>query len=209
MPAPERAATIPSGLIAILRGITPSEAVPVGEALLRAGIQVLEVPLNSPDPLRSIALLAQALIGRARVGAGTVLSADAADAVADAGATLLLAPHFDARVVQRARARGLCTLPGVATPTEGFAALEAGADGLKLFPGEMLGPPVLKAWRAVFPKEVPLFSVGGVGTHNLAAFRAAGAAGAGIGSSLYSPGTPADEVERRARAMVQAWESTT
>jgi 2-dehydro-3-deoxyphosphogalactonate aldolase len=139
------------------------------------------------------------------VGAGTVLTPEDVDAVADAGARLVLAPNFDAAVVRRAKARGLWAMPGVATPSEGFAALAAGADGLKLFPGEMLGPPVLKAWRAVFPRHVPLYAVGGVGADNLATYRAAGAVGAGVGSSLYTPGLEPAEIERRARALLAAW----
>lgn len=196
----------PSGVVAILRGVTPAEVLDVAEALLRGGVRVIEVPLNSPEPLCSIGRLAQALGDRALVGAGTVLTAADADRVADAGARLVLAPNFDAAVVRQARARGLIAVPGVATPSEGFAALAAGADALKLFPAEMLGPAVLKAWRAVFPPGTAMWPVGGVGLHNLGAYKAAGAAGAGIGSSLYGPGVALDELERRARALVQAWD---
>jgi 2-dehydro-3-deoxyphosphogalactonate aldolase len=195
----------PQGVIAILRGVTPEELPGVADALLRAGIGVIEVPLNSPRPLQSIAQLAAAHGRQALVGAGTVLTPQDVDAVAEAGARLVLSPHFDPAVVQRARQRGLWAMPGVATPTEGFAALTAGANGLKLFPGEMLGPPVLKAWRAVFPRDVPLYAVGGVGADNLAAYRAAGAVGAGVGSSLYTPGLGPEEIERRARALIAAW----
>jgi 2-dehydro-3-deoxyphosphogalactonate aldolase len=194
------------GVVAILRGVTPAEVLDVAEALLRGGVRVIEVPLNSPDPLASLSRLAQALRGRAMVGAGTVLTAADADRVADAGAQLVLAPNLDAAVVRQAKARGLVAMPGVATPSEGFAALAAGADALKLFPAELLGPPVVKAWRAVFAPGTPMWPVGGVGLHNLAAFKAAGATGVGIGSSLYSPGVALDELERRARALVQAWE---
>jgi len=199
------ARTAPQGVIAILRGVTPEELPTVAGALLRAGIGVIEVPLNSPRPLDSIAQLAAAHGQRALVGAGTVLTPEEVDAVAEAGARLVLSPHFDPAVVRRARERGLWTMPGVATPSEGFAALAAGADGLKLFPGEMLGPPVLKAWRAVFPRHVPLYAVGGVGADNLAAYRAAGAVGAGVGSSLYTPGLDPDAIERRARTLLAAW----
>jgi len=195
-----------NGVIAILRGVTPAEVLDVAEALLRGGVRVIEVPLNSPAPLASIERLVQALHGRAVIGAGTVLTPADADRVADAGAQLVLAPNVDIAVVRQARARGLIAMPGVATPSEGFAALAAGADALKLFPAEMLGPTVLKAWRAVFPPGTAMWPVGGVGLHNLAAFKAAGAAGAGIGSSLYSPGVALDELERRARALVQAWD---
>jgi 2-dehydro-3-deoxyphosphogalactonate aldolase len=195
----------PRGVIAILRGVAPDEVLAVAQALLRAGIGVIEVPMNSPQPLQSIARLAAAHGAQALVGAGTVLTPEDVDAVADAGARLVLAPNFDAAVVRRAKARGLWAMPGVATPSEGFAALAAGADGLKLFPGEMLGPPVLKAWRAVFPSHVPLYAVGGVGADNLATYRAAGAVGAGVGSSLYTPGLEPAEIERRARALLAAW----
>lgn len=194
-----------TGVIAILRGVQPEEVLDVAAALVRGGVRVIEVPLNSPRPLDSIERLARQWGSQLLVGAGTVLSAADADRVADAGGRLVLAPNFDAEVVNRTKARGLLSMPGVATPSEGFAALAAGADALKLFPAEMLGPPVLKAWRAVFPPGTPMLPVGGVGLHNLAAFRAAGAAGAGIGSSLYAPGVATDEIERRAAALVQSW----
>jgi len=193
------------GIIAILRGVAPAEVLDVAAALVRGGVRVIEVPLNSPSPFDSIERLARAWGDQVLVGAGTVLSAADADRVADAGGRLVLAPNFDAAVVRQSKARGLLSVPGVATPSEGFAALAAGADALKLFPAEMLGPPVLKAWRAVFPPGTPMLPVGGVGTANLAAFKAAGAAGAGIGSSLYAPGVALDELERRATALVQAW----
>lgn len=194
------------GLVAILRGVRPDEVLAVADALLAGGIRVLEVPLNSPDPLRSIERLSRHRAGELRVGAGTVLGVADVDRVADAGGTLVLAPNFDVEVVRRTRQRGLWSVPGVATPSEGFAALAAGAQALKLFPAEMLGPPVLKAWRAVFPQGTPMWPVGGVGVHNLAAFRAAGAAGAGIGSALYAPGVALAELTRRARELRQAWE---
>jgi len=193
------------GVIAILRGITPAEVLDVGRALKDGGIRIIEVPLNSPSPRESIDRLVRAFGDELLIGAGTVLSTAEVDLVADAGGRLVLAPNFDAAVVRRAKARGLAVMPGVATPTEGFAALEAGADALKLFPAEMLGPPVMKAWRAVFPKTTPMFAVGGIGEHNLAAFKAAGASGVGTGSSLYAPGTPAAEVGPRARALVERW----
>jgi len=193
------------GVVAILRGVRPDEVLGVAEALIEGGIAVIEVPLNSPQPFDSIAQLARTFGAHVRIGAGTVLSAVDVDRAADAGATLVLAPNFDAAVVQRTVQRGLFSMPGVATPSEGFAALAAGALGLKLFPGEMLGPPVMKAWRAVFAPGTPMYAVGGVGEANIAAFKAAGATGVGVGSSLYAPGVAAGELTRRARLLVQCW----
>ena len=195
----------PRGVIAILRGVTTDEVLDVAQVLRQAGIGTIEVPLNSPDPLRSIRRLVDAFGRDALIGAGTVLTPGEVDAVADAGARLVLAPNFDAAVVRRAKALGLWAMPGVATPSEGFQALACGADGLKLFPGEMLGPPVHKAWRAVFPKSVPMYAVGGVGADNLRAFRAAGATGAGVGSSLYAPGVSLEDLARRAQVLCEAW----
>lgn len=193
-------------LVAILRGITPPEAVAVGLALVDAGIRVLEVPLNSPSPLDSIRLLADALQGRAVVGAGTVLRELDVDAVAAAGAQLVLSPNYKGSVVRCTKAHGLYSMPGVATASEGFDALEDGADALKLFPGDLLGPAVIKAWRAVFPSATPMFSVGGVNLENLPAFKAAGASGAGIGSALYAPGRSAAETASRAREFIARWQ---
>jgi 2-dehydro-3-deoxyphosphogalactonate aldolase len=199
------------GVIAILRGVQPHEAVAIARALVDGGIRVIEVPLNSPQPFDSIARLARqsASLGDVRIGAGTVLAADDVDRAADAGASLMLAPNLDAAVVQRAVRRSLFAMPGVATPSEGFAALAAGAHGLKLFPGEMLGPPVMKAWRAVFAPGTAFYAVGGVGEHNVAAYRAAGARGVGVGSALYAPGVALDELTQRARALVRCWQADT
>lgn len=191
-------------LVAILRGITPAEAVPVGQALVDAGWALIEVPLNSPQPLDSIAALAQAF-PRALVGAGTVLDADQVRAVAAAGGQLIVAPNIDVEVIFEDQRLGLVCLPGVATPTEAFAALAAGAQGLKLFPAEQFSPPVLKAWRAVLPPGTAVLPVGGITPDNLASWRTAGAAGAGIGSALYKPGMAVADVAAQARRFAQAW----
>lgn len=192
-------------LIAILRGITPAEAVPVAEALIAAGIEAIEVPLNSPRPLDSIAALVASCGGRALIGAGTVLTPDEAAAVAATGARLIVAPDSNPAVIAAARAAGCTALPGVFTATEAFAAIRAGASGLKLFPAAQLGPAGLKALKAVLPAAVPVFAVGGVGPADFAAWRAAGAAGFGLGTALYAPGLAPAEAGARAAAAVAAW----
>jgi 2-dehydro-3-deoxyphosphogalactonate aldolase len=191
-------------LIAILRGMRPEEAPSVLETLVAAGLRILEVPLNSPRPLESLADLVRRAPPGVLIGAGTVLTeAEVAD-VAATGAKLIIAPNFAPPVITAAKARGLIALPGVATPTEAFAALAAGADGLKMFPGELLPPVAVKAWRAVLPKETLLVPTGGVTPDNVAAYRAAGADGFGIGSALYKPGMPRDELAQKAAAFVAA-----
>jgi 2-dehydro-3-deoxyphosphogalactonate aldolase len=194
-------------LIAILRGITPDEAAPVGQALWAAGWRLLEVPLNSPEPLQSIAQLARAH-PHAIVGAGTVRTAEEVRQVHDAGGRLVVSPHFDPRVVRAAAERGMVAVPGIATPSEAFAALEAGATALKLFPAEMIPPAAVKALRAVLPPEVPLLPVGGIAPGSMAAYRAAGATGFGVGSALYQPGMPAPAVQAAAQAFAEAWAGT-
>jgi 2-dehydro-3-deoxyphosphogalactonate aldolase len=207
MPAPitftDAMAALP--LVAILRGVKPDEAVAIGEVLVAEGFRLIEVPLNSPDPFVSIRRLAESLGGRAVVGAGTVLKPEDADRLADAGGTLLVMPHTDAAVIERGKTRGLTVVPGFATPSEGFAALRAGADALKLFPAEANPPAVLKALKAVLPKTVPVLPVGGIAPETMAGYVGAGAAGFGLGSALYKPGATPAEVTATARAFVAAW----
>ena len=191
-------------LVAILRGVRPDEIEPIGDALVVAGFTIIEVPLNSPDPLDSIARLARRLGARAVVGAGTVLRVEDVAAVEAAGGTLVIAPNADARVIAAAAARGLVPLPGIATPTEAFAALAAGAAALKLFPAEAASPAVLKAMRAVLPAGTRVLPVGGITPAALAPWRAAGAAGFGLGSALYAPGMTAADVGARAGGFVAA-----
>jgi len=191
-------------LIAILRGVTPADAADHGRALYEAGFRIVEVPLNSPQPFASIKRLAARHGARALIGAGTVLQAPDVARVKEAGGQLVVAPNFDADVVGAARAAGLASLPGVMTPSEGFAALKAGADGLKLFPAEIIPPAVFKAWRAVFAPDTLLLAVGGVGVDNVRSYAEAGASGYGIGSALYKPGRPAAEIRKLARALVAA-----
>jgi len=191
-------------LVAILRGLTPAEAPAIGQTLTEAGFVLLEVPLNSPQPLDSIAILA-AQHPLLLIGAGTVLStADVRDVHA-AGGRLIISPHFDPALVREALRLGLACVPGVATPSEAFAALQAGAHALKLFPAELITPSVLKAMRAVLPASLPLLPVGGITPANMAAYRQAGASGFGIGSALYAPGKSAADTREAAQAFVQAW----
>ena len=192
-------------LIAILRGVTPEQALAVGTALAEAGFRIIEVPLNSPQPLQSIGTLARELGDECLIGAGTVMSAAQVTEVADAGGKLIVMPHSDATVIRAAKSRGLQCAPGIATPTEAFAALAAGADALKLFPAELLGPAVLKALRAVFAKDVLFVPVGGITPHNMADYAAAGANGFGLGSALYKPGMSAAQVRANAAGFVNAW----
>lgn len=194
-------------LIAILRGVTPGEVVGIGEALVEAGFRLIEVPLNSPDPLDSIARLARALAGRAVIGAGTVLRETDVAAVQAAGGTMIISPNTSIDVIAATASAGVVSVPGVATPSEAFAALEAGATALKLFPAEGASPAVLKAMRAVLPEGVRVLPVGGITPDSLATWLNAGAAGFGLGSALYTPGLTPEEVAVRARNFITALET--
>ncbi len=191
-------------LVAILRGLRPEEAMAIGEALVEGGIRILEVPLNSPDPLRSIAALAAGLKDRAIVGAGTVLDPAAVDAVAGAGGAIVVSPNTDAAVIRRTRERGLVSLPGSFTPTEAFTALAAGAHAVKLFPGELVTPGSARALAAVLPKGTRLLVVGGVSADTMKDWKDAPVHGFGIGSSLFKPGVTAAEISERAARLTQA-----
>lgn len=192
-------------MIAILRGLTPDEALGIGKALFDAGFRCLEVPLNSPDPLKSIERLASRFGDTMLVGAGTVLTIQAVDDVRAAGGQIIISPNANPRVIAHAKDRGLICLPGIFTPTEAFQALEAGADGLKLFPSEIAGTAGLKALKAVLPARTAVYAVGGVDPDSVQTWRTAGADGFGIGSALYKTGRDAEQTGMRARAFVAAY----
>ncbi|MFC0203970.1 2-dehydro-3-deoxy-6-phosphogalactonate aldolase [Novosphingobium soli] len=192
-------------LVAILRGIRPDEVEAAGEVLVDAGFRLIEVPLNSPDPLASIEKLARRVGSAAIVGAGTVLTPAQVAQVQDAGGAMIVSPNTDVAVIAQSAARRMVSLPGYFTPSEAFAALAAGASGLKLFPAEAASPAVVKAQRAVLPREVPLLAVGGITPHNMEPWRAAGADGFGLGSALYRAGASTQEIARNARAFAAAW----
>jgi 2-dehydro-3-deoxyphosphogalactonate aldolase len=192
-------------LVAILRGVTPAEVLSIAEALVSAGFAMIEVPLNSPDALESIRRLSERFGGEILTGAGTVTSPRQVDDIARAGGRLIVMPHGDGEVVRAAKAAGLVCVPGIATPTEAFAALANGADALKLFPAELLTPVVLRSMRAVLPETTRFLPVGGITPDNMAAYVAAGAAGFGLGSALYRRGDDAGRVSANARDFVDAW----
>lgn len=196
-------------LVAILRGVKPDEVEGIGEALVAAGIDAIEVPLNSTEPLDSIARLSRAFGADALIGAGTVLTRGEVEQVNEAGGRLVVSPNMEADVIAHARALGMVSLPGIFTPTEAFAALRAGADGLKIFPASLMGPAGVKAIRAVLPPATQVYAVGGVDETNMGDWLDAGTDGFGIGSALYKPGMSAADVGRRARAFVDAWKRAT
>lgn len=191
-------------LIAILRGIKQDEVEAVGETLIEAGWRIIEVPLNSPDPLKSIEKLQKRFGDKALIGAGTVLTPAQVADVAATGSKVIISPNANLSVIEASVAKGMVSLPGVATPTEAFAAIGAGATGVKAFPAEAIPPYVIKAWKAVLPKDIPVLAVGGVTPDNMKAFVDAGAAGFGIGGSLYKPGDSAEAVGAKAKQFIEA-----
>ena len=191
-------------LVAILRGVQPAEVESIGSALERAGICMVEVPLNSPNPLESISILSRSFGSRMLIGAGTLTEPSQVGDVAAAGGRLVVTPHADTAIVRTAKAAGLFAIPGFFNPTEAFALLQAGADAIKLFPAEVLGPPMVRALLAVLPKSAVVIPVGGIDREQIAPWIAAGALGLGIGSAIYKPGDDARIVERKAQALVAA-----
>ena len=195
-------------LVAILRGVRPDEVEPIGDALVATGFTLIEVPMNSPDPLDSIGRLARRLEAQALVGAGTVLTPDQVRAVQQVGGRLIISPNSDLSVIAQSAQAGLVSMPGYFTPTEAFAAVQAGASALKLFPAEAATPAVLKAQRAVLPRDLPILVVGGINPDNMAPWVAAGANGFGLGSALYKPGATAAQVSEAAQAFLNGWNAT-
>jgi 2-dehydro-3-deoxyphosphogalactonate aldolase len=194
-------------LVAILRGLKPDNAEAVGHSLVEAGFRIIEVPLNSPEPFRSIEILAKTMPENVLVGAGTVLEPDQVNGIRDVGGRLIVMPHGDVEVIRRAKEQGLVCTPGVATPTEAFAALKAGADAIKIFPAEAIPPAVVKAWRAVLPKDCIVLPVGGIKPDNMKPYVDAGADGFGLGSALFTPAMSVEEIGRNARDFASAWQT--
>ena len=193
-------------IIAILRGVTPDEVVGITGCIIAAGIDRIEVPLNSPRAFDSIKAIASAFGDQATIGAGTVLTVEDTARVQEVGGTLVVSPDCNPDVIRKTKALGMLSYPGVMTPTECFAALHAGADGLKLFPGNLIGPAGLKAIRAVLPPKTPVYAVGGAGPDNFADWAAAGADGFGIGTAIYKPGESEADVRAKAKAIVAAYD---
>lgn len=193
-------------LIAILRGVAPTETTAICAALVDAGITLIEVPLNSPEPFVSIAAAAKAFKGRAEIGAGTVLTVEDAERVKAANGDFVVSPDTNEAVIARSRALGMASYPGVFTPTDAFRAIRAGATGLKFFPAEVLGPKGIKAMKAVLPPAIPLYAVGGAAPDNFREYFDAGCAGFGLGSYIFKPGMSAGDVAARARAAVKAYD---
>lgn len=193
-------------LIAILRGLVPNSAEAVSDSLIDAGFRVIEVPLNSPQPVQSIATIVRRHGDRAIVGAGTVLTVEDVNAVADAGGRIIVSPNMNPDVGRAAVAKGLFWCPGVITPSEAFAALDIRASVLKVFPAEMMPPAAIAAMRAVLPKDAVIAAVGGITPQTMGPYVAAGVDGFGLGSALFKPGYSLDDIAKRAQAFVQAWE---
>lgn len=194
-------------LVAILRGLRPENAEGVGQVLVEAGFRIIEVPLNSPEPFKSIQILARTLPESVLVGAGTVIDPEDVNGVLDVGGKLIVMPHADVAVIRRAKELRMVCTPGVATPTEAFAALKAGADAIKIFPAEAIPPQIVKAWRAVLPPDTIVLPVGGIKPETMKPYLDAGATGFGLGSALFTPAMPAAEIGRNARAFADAWKA--